>query len=42
MQEFSGIKIAGSLEEIITPQNTALIIYDMQAGITRQVRNGER
>jgi biuret amidohydrolase len=41
MQEFSGIKIAGSLEEIITPQNTALIIYDMQAGITRQIRNGE-
>ena len=41
MQEFSGVKIPGSLEEIITPQNTALIIYDMQAGITRQIRNGE-
>lgn len=41
MQEFSGIKIPGSLEEIITPQNTALIIYDMQAGITRQIRDGE-
>lgn len=41
MQEFSRIKIPGSLEEIITPQNTALIVYDMQAGITRQVRNGE-
>lgn len=41
MQEFSGIKIAGSLEETITPQNAALIIYDMQAGITRQIRNGE-
>src|SRR6201988_718213 len=41
MQEFSGIKIPGSLEEIVTPQNTALIIYDMQAGITRQIRNGE-
>src|SRR6201993_1644526 len=41
MQEFSGIKIPGSLEEIVTPQNTALIIYDMQAGITRQIRHGE-
>jgi biuret amidohydrolase len=41
MQEFSGVKIPRSLEEIITPQNTALIIYDMQAGITRQIRNGE-
>src|SRR6266436_1783365 len=41
MQEFSGIKIPQSLEEIVTPQNTALIIYDMQAGITRQVRNGQ-
>jgi nicotinamidase-related amidase len=41
MQEFSGIKIPASLEEIITPQNTALIVYDMQAGITRQVRNSQ-
>jgi nicotinamidase-related amidase len=41
MQEFSGIKIPGSLEEIITPQNTALIIYDMQAGITRQILNSQ-
>jgi biuret amidohydrolase len=41
MQESSGIKIPASLEEIITPQNAALIIYDMQAGITRQIRNGE-
>jgi nicotinamidase-related amidase len=42
MQEFSGINIPGSLEEIITPQNTALIVYDMQAGITPQVRNGQK
>lgn len=41
MQEFSGIKIPGSLEEIIMPQNTALIVYDMQAGITRQIRDGQ-
>lgn len=41
MQEFSGIKIPVSLEEIVTPQNTALIVYDMQEGITRQIRNGQ-
>src|SRR6266516_3307910 len=41
MQEFSGIRIPGSLEELITPQNTALIVYDMQAGITRQICNGQ-
>ena len=40
MREFSGIKIPRSLDEIITPQNTGLIVYDMQAGITRQIRNG--
>lgn len=41
MQEFAGIKIPQSLEEIIHPQNTALIVYDMQAGIVRQVKNGQ-
>jgi nicotinamidase-related amidase len=41
MQEFSGIKIPGALEEIITPQNTALIVYDMQVGIVRQIKNGQ-
>jgi len=35
------MKIPGSLEEIINPQNTALVVYDMQAGITRQVANGQ-
>jgi nicotinamidase-related amidase len=40
MREFSGIKIPRSLDEIITPQNTGLIVYDMQGGITRQIRNG--
>ena len=40
MQEFAGIKIPASLEEILTPQNTALIIYDMQVGIVHQIKNG--
>ena len=42
MHDFAGIRIPGSLEEIITPQNTALIVYDMQAGITKQIANGEQ
>lgn len=41
MQEFSGIKIPGSLSEIVSPQNTALIIYDMQIGIVGQIKNGQ-
>jgi biuret amidohydrolase len=40
MQEFAEIKIPGSLEEIVTPQNTALILYDMQVGIVHQIKNG--
>lgn len=42
MQEFAGISIPGSLDEVIHPQNTALIIYDMQAGIVRQIKNGQQ
>jgi nicotinamidase-related amidase len=42
MQEFSGIKIPGSLDEIISPQNTALIVYDMQVGIVGQVKGGQQ
>ncbi len=41
MEEFIGLQIPRSLEEIITPQNTALVVYDMQAGITGQVANGQ-
>ena len=41
MQEFAGIKIPGSLEEIVTPQNTAIIVYDMQVGIVHQIKNSE-
>ena len=41
MQEFLGIKIPGSLDEIISPQNTALIVYDMQVGIVGQIKGGQ-
>jgi len=40
MNEFAGITIPQSLEEIISPQNTALIVYDMQVGIVHQIKNG--
>jgi biuret amidohydrolase len=40
MLKFQGLTIPQSLEEIISPQNTAFIVYDMQAGITPQIGNG--
>ena len=42
MQEFAGISIPQSLDEIISPQNTALIVYDMQVGIVHQVKDGQK
>jgi nicotinamidase-related amidase len=41
MQTFHGLSIPQSLGEIVNPQNTALIVYDMQAGIVNQVKNGK-
>lgn len=41
MQEFCGMKIPRSLEELVNPENTALIVYDMQVGITKQVAKGQ-
>src|SRR5690349_2338196 len=40
MEEFLGIKIPRSLDEVISPANTALIVYDMQVGIVPQIKNG--
>ena len=40
MQEFLGIKIPQSLDEVISLANTALIVYDMQVGIVPQIKNG--
>jgi biuret amidohydrolase len=40
MLTFHGLEIPQRLDEIVSPQNTALIVYDMQAGITRQIANG--
>ena len=38
VQDFT---IPRTLEEVISPNNTALLIYDMQSGITRQIANGD-
>lgn len=35
-----GVTIPQTLQEMVSPQNTALIVYDMQAGITPQIKNG--
>ncbi|HEY6183601.1 MAG TPA: cysteine hydrolase [Terriglobales bacterium] len=35
-----GFAIPQTLEEMVSPQSTALIVYDMQAGITPQIKNG--
>jgi nicotinamidase-related amidase len=40
MITFQGMTIPRSLEEVVSPENTALIVYDMQVGITRQIKNG--
>src|SRR5215472_15159679 len=41
MHELAGMQIPGSLDEIIHPRQTALIVYDMQVGIVRQIKNGQ-
>lgn len=40
MRTFYEMSIPGSLEELVSAVDTALIIYDMQVGIVRQVANG--
>ena len=40
MNYLYGLTIPKSLEELVSPQNTALVVYDMQAGIVRQIANG--
>jgi nicotinamidase-related amidase len=41
MQKFAGMTIPELLDEVITLQNTALVVYDMQAGIVGQIKNGQ-
>ena len=41
MLKFQGFTIPRTLEEAVSPDNTALLIYDMQVGITRQIENAD-
>jgi nicotinamidase-related amidase len=40
MMERNGIEIFSTLRELLHPQRTALLVYDMQAGIVPQIKNG--
>ncbi len=40
MQQVFGLDIPQTLEEICDPKRLALIVYDMQVGIVKQIENG--
>ncbi len=40
MQRAFGLSIPQTLEEVCDPSRLALIVYDMQVGIVKQIRNG--
>jgi nicotinamidase-related amidase len=40
MQQAFGLTIARTLADVANPQDMALVVYDMQVGIVRQVANG--
>jgi nicotinamidase-related amidase len=41
MQTVFGLSIPTTLEEVCTPSRLALIVYDMQVGIVKQIKNGQ-
>ena len=42
MQHAYGLDIPQTLEEVYDPRRLALLVYDMQVGILRQIRDGDR
>jgi nicotinamidase-related amidase len=42
MKRAYGLSIPETLEEICDPQRVALLVYDMQVGILRQIKNSEQ
>lgn len=42
MEELHGVSIPRTLEEACDPRRLALVVYDMQVGILRQIADGER
>jgi hypothetical protein len=41
MKQIFGIKISRTLEDLCQPRRLALLVYDMQVGITSQVKDGD-
>jgi biuret amidohydrolase len=42
MQRTFGLNIPQTLEEICDPTRSALVVYDMQVGIVKQIENGQQ
>jgi nicotinamidase-related amidase len=42
MDRFNGLDIPDTLEEALQPETLALVVYDMQVGILRQIAGGDR
>jgi nicotinamidase-related amidase len=42
MQRGFGLEIPQTLDELCDPQRTALLVYDMQVGVLRQIAQGEQ
>ena len=42
MRSFNGLPVPTSMEDLCDPSRMALLVYDMQAGIAGQVRDGAR
>jgi len=42
MKTVFGVSIPQTLEEVCDPQRVALLVYDMQVGILRQIKNAEQ
>ncbi len=42
MQRAFGLDIPQTLEEVCDPTRLALVVYDMQVGIVKQIENGQR
>ena len=40
MTTYNGIEIYSTLQELIHPERTALLVYDMQVGVVPQLKNG--
>ena len=39
MQEIHGLQVPQALDDICQPKHMALIVYDMQVGIVRQLKD---